>query len=108
MKHLFAAIVPGWKGRPLPAAFPRHVRIGLVCSIVVVDLFALTRYGRTFSLLSQLQREAVVARMATHRVGWLRMLVQWWKVAALVTGRQDAARLSARSRPQDLEPPHAA
>lgn len=105
MKHLFAAIVPGWKGRPLPEAFPRHVRIALHCSVVVVDLIAIASYGRTFSLLSQLQREALVARMSTHPLSWFRTLVRWWKLSALLTFRLDPVRSRRRS---DLEPPHAA
>jgi hypothetical protein len=85
LRLVFATIVPGWHGRPLPAAFPRHVRLLLILSLSLVDLVALTRHGRTFRLLPPHRREQLLHDMAQHRSARLRRMVQWWKLIALVT-----------------------
>ena len=85
MNHVFGAIVPGWKGRPLPRALPRHVVAGAHLSLGVLDLLCILHYGRTFSLLSVESRTEQLQRMATNRASWQRQLVRWWKLLALVT-----------------------
>lgn len=85
MHPVLRAIVPGWKGRPLPATLPRRVVVGLHLSFAVADLLALVRHGRTFRMLPLRRREELLQKMATHRLPWLRRLVYWWKCVALVT-----------------------
>ncbi len=85
MDLIFGAIVPGWKGKPLPRALPRHVVLALHLSLAVLDLLSLLRHGRTFSLLTADARVAVLQRMTRHRWAWQRHLVRWWKLLALVT-----------------------
>jgi hypothetical protein len=85
LRLVFATIVPDWHGRPLPAAFPLHVRLLLLLSLSLVDLVALLRHGRTFRLLPPHRREQLLQDMALHRSPRLRRIVQWWKLLALVT-----------------------
>lgn len=86
MRLVFATIVPGWKGRKLPRAVPRHVRLLLILSLSLVDVLALARHGRTFRLLPPHRRERLLDDMARHRSGRVRRIVHWWKLIALVTG----------------------
>jgi len=85
MDLVFGAIVPGWKGKPLPRAVPRHVVLAMHLSMVVLDLLTLAHHGRTFSLLTIEARVGLLQRMAGHRWAWQRQLVGWWKLLALVT-----------------------
>lgn len=69
----------------MPPSFPRHTLALLHLTLAVADLLAILRHGRTFRLLAPGRREALLQSMATHRMNWLRRLVQWWKLVALVT-----------------------
>lgn len=83
MKTLLAAIVPGFDGEPVPRWFPAHVRVALRLSAIVATACALVWTGRPLGLLPPPGREAVLERMAHHRLAPLRALVQWWKLVAL-------------------------
>lgn len=84
MQKIFAAILPGWTGpAELPQAFPLYIRIVLKCSVLLVHIFAILYYGRTFSMLSQEKREFLIKKLYNNSNPAIRNLVQWWKLLAL-------------------------
>lgn len=84
MKQIFAAIIPGWKGHDLPAAFPVYVRLALRLSVLVVHIFAILKFARPFGLLPQHKREELIEILYNHPNAMVRNLVQWWKLTALM------------------------
>lgn len=85
MSEVLAALLPGWRGDPLPPEFPLHVRLALRLSVVVALLAALWLARRPFSWLDRPGQEAVLEALAHHRWASLRGLVAWWKLVAMVT-----------------------
>jgi hypothetical protein len=85
VKLIFATLVPGWTGRPLPEAMPTRTRLALYLSFTLADLAAIVRHGRTFTLLAPNRREALMQHLAGHRLAWVRRIVQQWKTMALLT-----------------------
>jgi hypothetical protein len=73
------AIVPGWRGAPLP--MPRLTRAALLASVAVAHALAWAWYRRPLRRVAP----ALVERLAHHAWWPLRALVQWWKLVALVT-----------------------
>lgn len=84
MKIIFEAIVPGWKGRELPAAFPLHIRILLRCSVMAAHLSAIFNYGKTFGMLNTEKREMLMMHLYHHPNAVVRNIAQWWKLTALM------------------------
>jgi len=84
VKKIFKAIIPDWEGRKLPAAFPFHIRLVLRCSVLIAWFFALKKYGKTFSMLSQEKRVELMDYLYNHPSASIRNMVQWWKLTALM------------------------
>ncbi|MCC7385182.1 MAG: hypothetical protein IT384_25265 [Deltaproteobacteria bacterium] len=82
---VFLALLPGYAGDPLPAIFPRRVRWALAASAWIAAAYSLITRARRFSQLDPDDRERLIDALAHHRWAWLRALVQWWKLTALLT-----------------------
>ena len=84
MKVIYEAILPGWKGRKLPTAFPFYVRFGLRISIWIAHIAALRKYGRPFHWLNNEKRIKVIEYLYHHSNPMIRNLVQSWKLMAIM------------------------
>ncbi len=85
MIAVLSALVPGYRGDPLPDFFPSHVRWALWLSVIAVLPFSLWAFWRPFGRLSVDEQEAVLQRMSKHWLAPVRGLVQWWKLVAWMT-----------------------
>lgn len=82
---IYATLVPGWRGDVLPEGLPRRVVWILRWSPLVLNLWCVLRKGRTFALLSPMDRQDVLAQWLSAGLGVRAKLALLWKRAALLT-----------------------
>lgn len=82
---IYATLVPGWKGEILPDGLPRRVLWILRWSPVVLNVWCVLRKGRSFKLLSPLERQDALGQWLEAGLGVRAKLALLWKRAALLT-----------------------
>lgn len=85
LQLIYGTLVPGWHGEPTPMGLPVRVLWILRWSPVLLNLWCVLRKGRTFKLLSPLERQDVLADWLAAGLGVRAKLALLWKRAALLT-----------------------